>query len=90
MMATIFEIGDDRKPVDMLSQTNNSYRQSVHEHCHCKHAGHQYNSSVGLQYLQGRVFDGDHGDWTMTEKVSSKLSFILPKNIQITYCQRVM
>ena len=23
------------------------------------------------------------GDWTMTEKVSSKLSFILPKNIQI-------
>lgn len=76
MMTTIFDIGDDRKPVDMLSQTNNSYRQSVHEHCHCKHAGHHYNSTVGLQYLQGRVFDGDHGDWTMTEKVSSKLSLI--------------
>ena len=45
MMTTIFDIGDDINPADMLSQTNNSYTQSVHEHWHCKHAGHHYNSN---------------------------------------------
>ena len=46
MMTTIFDIGDDINPADMLSQTNNSYTQSVHEHWHCKHAGHHYNSTT--------------------------------------------
>ena len=72
MMTTIFEtIGDEIRRAEFMSTGTGSMQVTITN----------YNSTVGLQYLQGRVFDGDHGDWTMTEKVSSKLSFILPKNM---------